>query len=186
MTLDAYKRKLPDSTGTGNVNNNFNRPPISTGKGDTSMQGWRGCADFGHVLGGTSGVEWNKQYTNWSLDSGTSKAQKFANAASIFGMVLGAASTGVAIAGGISAIIQAKKESNSETNTSGFSRKETKTINKNTTEASSVSKALDNNISTATAMDENTSVENLQTTSGNLFTNINTANQQAASESRKA
>ena len=106
MGLESYNQKLPQRGENIDVSNNFYRPPITPSTGNTSMNGWRGTTDFGNILNGTSGVDWNTQYTNWSLDSGTSNA---ADVATIFGYVTAGLPIAVAVGGGIAAIVQNNK-----------------------------------------------------------------------------
>lgn len=160
MGLEDYQKKLPDSTGTGNPSNNFNRPPISVRKGDTGMQGWRGSTSYGNILNGTAGVDWNTQYTNWSIDSATSKADKIAKAASIFGMVTAGATTALALGSGIAAIVQNNKEAKKAAAASG-----------------DVTSQADLAVSNAKSLSKSTDIDALRTASDNLDTQINSLEQ---------
>lgn len=110
-TLKQYNTSLP-KTDPVDKDRNFGRPPITTGKNaSTKMDGWRGNSDFGNIMNGTNGVDWNNKYTKWGINSNPGGGAN--KAASIFNgiaMGLGAATTGLSIFGGIKAITDSNKE----------------------------------------------------------------------------
>lgn len=110
-TFEQYNKSMPQSTAKSiDQSRNFSRPPITTGKNaNTQMQGWRGQTDFGNVMNGTSGVDWNKNYTNWDVNSVANKANKTASIFNGIAMGLGAAVTGLSIFGGIKSIVGENK-----------------------------------------------------------------------------
>lgn len=109
-TLKQYNTSLP-KTDPVDKDRNFGRPPITTGKNaSTKMDGWRGNSDFGNIMNGTNGVNWNNKYTKWDVNSNPGGGAN--KAASIFNgiaMGLGAATTGLSIFGGIKAITDSNK-----------------------------------------------------------------------------
>ena len=171
MGLEDYNKKLPTSTGTGTPSNNFNRPPITPSTGDTSMQGWRGTTSYPSIMSGTSGVDWNTQYTNWSLDSSTSSVDKLTKAASIFGLVATGATTALAIGTGIAAITK----NNKQTDAANFNKKERKEIKNNSEDTTQASSTLSSTINTAKNINDDTPISTMQNTATNLMTAVTNA-----------